>query len=204
MKLRIRSNAIIKTRFTKKSLSNVVLQIKYHLKSYLKLNLIWLYWQPVTVHFCPSNQKRRHLKPDDALFSILCPFHQNRRRRRSPPPVLGALPPPATVHRRSASSTGGRWSDPLGSHPPGTSGSSRLRWQSHRRPALPQRLRWSGPHPPARPNDRLLPRRSQSSQRPPAGRAEGSGRRWSSTTKLRHVIPLRLPSSGRLQSGLPI
>ncbi|AQK55458.1 hypothetical protein ZEAMMB73_Zm00001d051916, partial [Zea mays] len=23
-------------------------------------------------HFCPSNQKRRHLKPDGALFSILC------------------------------------------------------------------------------------------------------------------------------------
>ncbi|KAL5669216.1 hypothetical protein ACJX0J_021437, partial [Zea mays] len=34
----------------------------------------------------------------------------------------------------------------------------------------------------------------RSSQRPPAGRAEGSARRWSSTTKLRHVIPLRLPS----------
>ncbi|PWZ28592.1 hypothetical protein Zm00014a_009640, partial [Zea mays] len=37
-------------------------------------------------------------------------------------------------------------------------------------------------------------RGSRSSQRPPAGRAEGSARRWSSTTKLRHVIPLRLPS----------
>jgi hypothetical protein len=48
----------------------------------------------VTGHFCPSNKKRRHLKPDGALFSILCPLHQNRRRRRSPPPVLGALPPP--------------------------------------------------------------------------------------------------------------
>ncbi|AQK84146.1 Gamma-aminobutyrate transaminase POP2 mitochondrial, partial [Zea mays] len=49
----------------------------------------------------------------------------------------------------------------------------------------------------------FLPRHSRSSQRPPAGRAEGSARRWSSTTKLRHVIPLRLPSSRRLQSGLP-
>ncbi|AQK68889.1 Gamma-aminobutyrate transaminase POP2 mitochondrial, partial [Zea mays] len=49
----------------------------------------------------------------------------------------------------------------------------------------------------------FLPRHSRSSQRPPAGRAEGSARRWSSTTKLRHVIPLHLPSSRRLQSRLP-
>jgi hypothetical protein len=40
MKLRIRSNAIMGTRFAKRPLSNVVLQTKCHLGGYLKLNLI--------------------------------------------------------------------------------------------------------------------------------------------------------------------
>jgi hypothetical protein len=41
MKLRIRSNVIIGTRFAKRPLSNIVLQTKCHLRGYLKLNLIY-------------------------------------------------------------------------------------------------------------------------------------------------------------------
>jgi hypothetical protein len=40
IKLKIHSNVIIETRFAKRPLSNVILQIKCHLGGYLKLNII--------------------------------------------------------------------------------------------------------------------------------------------------------------------